>query len=216
MSKILIVDDNSDHSETIKHNLEIFLDEINSKLEVMTILPMKEPSNYFNFFQENEISVLIIDEKLNEKAIDESGPVDYKGSDLVSFLREKLKELPIFCISNYTDVEELKKKYKYYEDIINRKDFIEDTDKFAPKIWRSAQNFFNENLTELNEFNVLAREVSSGDKDPKKMERLNALQSMLEIPFNGFDDRTKWLNEYENQISKLEELKTKIEDKLNE
>lgn len=214
MSKILIVDDNIEHSETLQNNLEIYLDGIKSELEVITILPFKDPSEYFNFFQVNEISVLIIDEKLNEQAVDDSGPVDYKGSDLVSFLREKLKELPIFCISNFTNVEDLKKKYSHYDDIINRLEFIEDTDKFAPKIWRSAQNYFNENQSELNEFNKLAQEISSGDTSPEKIERLNALQTMLEIPFNGFDDRTKWLNQYENQISKLEELNNKIKEHL--
>lgn len=214
MNRILIIDDNEEYSDTIKTNLEIFLSNINSKLEVITCLPLKEPSLYFNYFQEKEIAVLIIDEKLNEKAVDDDGPVGYKGSDLVSFIREKRKELPIFCISSYTDVEELKNKFSEYEEIFNRKDFLLDTDKYAPKIWRAAKNFFKENFVELNEFNILTREVSNGDTSPEKIERLNALQSMLEIPFNGFDDRTKWLNLYENQISKLEDLKNKIEEKL--
>lgn len=214
MSKILIVDDNNDYSDTLKTNLEIYLSSIKSNLEVITCLPMKEPGLYFNYLKDNEISVLIIDEKLNEKAVGVNGPVDYKGSDLVTFIRQKNKELPIFCISSYPDVEELKNKYSEYEEIFSRKEFLLDTDKYAPKIWRAAKNFYNENLEKLDEFNTLTREVSSGDKDPEKIKQLSALQALLEIPFNGFDDRTKWLSVYEDQISKLEELKNKIEQRL--
>jgi len=215
MAKIAIIDDNTDQSGTVKNNIEISLSEIGSDLEVITSIPFKDPNAYFDFIEKNGVCVLILDEMLNDQAIDETGPVDYKGSDLVTALRTKLPDFPIFALTVIPSDGDLKEKYSLYEDIISRKEFYEDANKFVPKFWRAAKNYLQENIDEFSEFNELTTKISGGDKDPELIKKLQALQVKLELPFSGFDDRNAWLNEYESQINSLEKLNEIIKSKLS-
>lgn len=214
MAKIAIIDDNIDNSDTVKANIELALAEITSSLEVITSLPFRNPEDYFNYIQDNEICVLILDEKLNDLPIDENGPIDYKGSYLVTILRQKLKDLPIFALTNYASSEELSEKYSLYEDIINKGEFYKDSEKFIPKIWRAAKNYLKENIDGFSQFNELTKEISGGNNDPELIKKLQALQVKLELPYSGFEDRNTWLNEYEKQINSLEELNELFKAKL--
>jgi hypothetical protein len=216
MSSIAIIDDNTGQSETVKTNIEIALDEIGSNLVVITAVPFKNPNDYFQFIEENDICVMILDEMLNDQANDENGPVGYKGSDLVTALRTKLPDFPIFALTVIPSDADLKDKYSQYEEIISRKEFYDDANKFVPKFWRAAKNYLKENIDELSEFNVLTKEISGGNKDPDLIKKLQALQIKLELPFSGFDDRNAWLSEYEVQINSLETLNEIIKSKLDE
>ena len=215
MAKIAIIDDDTDQSGTVRENLELALAEIGSDLEVITSIPFADPNDYFNFIEENEVCVLILDEKLNDKSNDGKAPVNYLGSQLVSVLRSKLIEFPIFAITNYIDEADLKEKYSEYEDVIARKEFLLETEKYFPKIWRAAKNYLNENEDELSQFNELTKAISGGNNDPELIKKLQALQVKLELPFSGFDDRNAWLNEYESQINSLEKPNSIIKSKLD-
>lgn len=215
MAKIAIIDDNREQSGTVLNNIEIALAEMGSDLEVITSVPFKDPNDYFNFIEQNEVCVLILDELLNDQSNDKSGPVSYKGSDLVTVLRTKLPEFPIFALTVIPTNDDLKYKYSQYEDIISRKEFYDDSNKFVPKFWRAAKNYLKENVDELSEFNELTTQISGGNKDPELIKKLQALQIKLELPFSGFNDRNVWLNEYEKQIESLEKLNEIIKSKLD-
>lgn len=214
MATIAIIDDNKDQSGTVQNNIEIALTELGSDLKVITSVPFKDPNDYFSFFEKNEVCVLILDEMLNDQANDESGPVDYKGSDLVTALRAKLPDFPIFALTVIPTDGDLKHKYNLYEDIISRKEFYDDANKYVPKFWRAAKNYLKENIDEFSEFNELTKEIAGGSKDPELIKKLQALQIKLELPFSGFDDRNSWLNEYAEQIQSLTELNEIIKSKL--
>ncbi|MBP6023290.1 hypothetical protein [Ferruginibacter sp.] len=215
MSSIAIIDDNTGQSDTVKTNIEMALDEMESSLTVITAVPFANPNDYFQFIEQNDICVMILDEMLNDQANDERGPVDYKGSDLVSTLRSKLPDFPIFALTVIPTDENLKAKYSQYEDIISRKEFYEDANKYVPKFWRAAKNYLKENIDEFSQFNELTQAISGGNKDPELLKKLQALQVKLELPYSGFEDRNTWLNEYEKQIESLEELNKIIKAKLN-
>ncbi len=214
MATIAIIDDNKDQSGTVRTNIEIALSELKSDLKVLASVPFTDPNDYFDFIEQNEICVLILDEMLNDQANDGNAPVDYKGSDLVTAIRTKLPDFPIFALTVIPTDGDLKEKYSQYEDIISRKEFYDDSNKYVPKFWRAAKNYLKENIDELSDFNVLTMEISGGNKDPELIKKLQALQVKLELPFSGFDDRNAWLNEYESQINSLEKLNKIIKSKL--
>lgn len=215
MATVAIIDDNPEQSETILRNLEIAISEFNSELKAITSLPFKDPNEYFNFIDKYDVCVLILDEKLNDQPIDEYGPIDYKGSQLVTFLREKLKDFPIYSVTNFVAADELKEKESEFEEVIHRGDFIEQTNKYFPRILRASKNYLKENLDELSEFNDLTIAISGGNKNPELIKKLQALQVKLELPFSGFNERNIWLNEYENQINLLEKLNEIIKSKMD-
>lgn len=213
--KIAVIDDNADQRATVITNLEMGLEDIGSDLEIIGIEPFHEPNDYFNFIQSNDVCVILLDEKLHDQANSNGHPVTYKGSELVDFLREKLKDLPIFAMTVIPTDSELIAKYNQYEGIISRQDFYDHTDKYTPIFWRAAKNYLQENISELDEFNRLTTEVAGGDNDPEKIKKLQALQVRLEIPFSGFDSRKEWIDEYQKQLDALEILNEKIKNKLD-
>ncbi|MBB1644947.1 hypothetical protein [Sphingobacterium sp. UME9] len=215
MAAIAIIDDNFEQSETICANLEIEIEKNNSNLKVISSLPFRDLQAYFNFIEQNDVCILILDEKLNDQSILDGKPVEYKGSDLVKFLRHTLKNIPIYSVTSYHYVEELKESYSQFEDVIKRTDFIEETEKYFKKMWRLANNYLKENITELSEFNDILTKISSGDTTPDLQQRLKALQVKLELPFAGFDDRRSWLEEYDKKLGELQSLNEAIKKKLN-
>ena len=216
MATIAIVDDNPVQSGTILNNIEIAIHEFGSEFKVIATLPFPNPNDYFNFISSNDICVLILDEKLNDQPIDKNGPIDYKGSQLVTFLRHTLKDFPIYSVTNYDGVEDLQAKAQEFEEIIKRADFIKDTNKYFARIVRAANNYLRENLDELSQYNILTAEISGGNKDPQLLKELLALQVKLELPYSGFDDRNAWLNEYELLVESLENLNKIIKSKLDQ
>lgn len=214
MARIAIIDDDTDKSTTVQNNIEIGLTEIGSDLEVITSTPFRDPNDYFSFIEQNEVCVLILDEMLNDQAINEDGPVSYKGSELVVALRRKLPDFPIFALTVIPSDGDLNDKYNQYEEIISRKEFYDNANKFVPKFWRAAKNYLKENIDELSQFNELTKEISGGNNDPELIKKLQAIQIKLELPFSGFDDRNAWLTEYESQINALEKLNEIIKAKL--
>ena len=214
MPRIAIIDDNPDQSSSTRRSIELELMSLDSTLEVITALPFKDPNHYFDFIQRNEVCVLVLDQMLNDQKVDETGSVDYKGSQIIKELRSKLIDLPIFALTVYTTDEDLKEKYKEYDDIISRDEFYKDAGRFVPKFWRAARNYLRENIDELSRFNEITKAVSGGDQDPEIIKELQALQVKLELPFSGFENRSEWLNEYENQLKELEEINQMIKAKL--
>ncbi len=214
MAKIAIIDDNKDQSSTVRKNIVIALNDIESNLEVITSVPFKDPNSYFDFIEQNEVCVIILDEKLNDQANDESGPVAYKGSELVSFLRQRLPDFPIFALTVFSNDEDLNHKFDQYEDIISREDFYKNSAKYVPKFRRAAKNYLKENIDAVSEFNDLAKMIAGGNTDSDLLKRLQALQIKLDLPFAGFDDRNSWLNAYEEQIQSLDSLNAIIKSKL--
>ena len=215
MPTIAIIDDNSDQSSTAKVNMEMELENLSSSLNVITSFPFRDQNDYFQFIEDNDVCVLVLDEQLNDQAFNEDeGPVGYKGSQLVTTLRTRLKELPIFALTVIPTAKDLSSKYPLYEDIISRKEFINNTEAYVPKIWRAAKNYLKENLDNFSRFNEITKEISGGNKDENLIKELRALQAKLELNFSGFEDRNSWLNEYENQINNLESLNDLIKSKI--
>ena len=214
MASIAIIDDNLDQSDTLKIALKQYLENLENPFEVITQFPFKDINKYFDFIDQNEVCVLILDERLNNQSIGQQEPVDYKGNQLVSIIRERYKEFPIFSVTTYADDEDLKEKFSEFEYIIKRDEFVEEGSKYVPIILRAAQRFLESNLSELDEYARLAKEIAGGDNNPEKIKKLKALQVKLELPITGFEDRQSWLNEYELHIKDLEQLKKKLETKL--
>jgi len=214
MPQIAIIDDNADQSGTVKGYTELVLDEIGSDLSVITSFPLRDINSYSEYIADNDVAVIIIDEKLNDQSFDENGPVDYKGNQLVTVLRENQKELPIFTITAIADDPDLLEKLSDYDYIIPRSDFYKSSERYVPIIARSAQRYLEQNRNELSEFDSLTRHIASGEYTDEDVNRLSALKVKLELPFTGFDDRKEWLEKYDQQIEKLKALRELLKSKL--
>ncbi|MFD0962555.1 hypothetical protein [Pseudofulvibacter geojedonensis] len=213
-----IIDDNKDQRETLKLALEAHLEDKESSLGVLDIFPFVTESfdEYFSWIEENEIICLIFDERMHNESEEDKGPVDYRGNELVTIIRNKFKEIPIYVITSHKGDPDLQAKFSYFEDIIDRQEFIDEGEKYVDRFIRASQRFLEENSQELNEFQELSELIASGKASKEDNERLKALQVKLDLPLNQeLGERSDWLDEYESMISSLESLKEEIESKIS-
>ena len=127
MPTIGIIDDREDVRKTLRMGMKTVLE---SDWNTVDSSPLPQLNDYLSWIGTNKIVSLIVDEKLNEIALDLSGAVDYYGHDLVDFLRSRLKTFPIFVVTSYPDEQSLKDRFKDVEAIIDRRHFLKTLENY--------------------------------------------------------------------------------------
>lgn len=219
MSKIAIIDDNKSQRDTLKSILKSHLYNLESSLEVIDTFPFPDDliHQYNEWIEQNEIVCLIFDEQMHNDSEEGSGPVGYRGNQLVMEIRKTFKDIPIYVITSHKNDDDLQAKFSEFEDIIGREEFILDGEKYVRRFIRASQGFLEENIAELSELKELSELVASGKNSEEDLAKLKALQLKLNITLDSsLGERKDWLDEYESKIQVLEQLQKKIENKIIE
>lgn len=215
MPQIAIIDDNVDLSGTLKKTLNYYFKKFGSDFTVITQQPFHDINEYFQYVQKNEICLLILDERLNDKPSIDGSPVNYLGNQLVIELRKQLKDFPIVMITTFSDEDDVQEKQSEFEYLLKRDDITDNesvANLYIPRIIRAAQRYLELNNKELTEYNLLTQKVAAGETSAENLKQLEALQTKLGLPVIGYDDRGAWLEKYEEHIKDLDTLKSKLED----
>jgi CheY-like chemotaxis protein len=210
MPSIAIIDDRSDQRDTIKNLIE--LSDIGS-WEVISEEPLTELEDYISWIIENDISVILLDEKLNET----DTRVGYNGHELVDLIRSRIPTLPIFVITSFKDDEEVLSRFKEVEAIIERQEeFIHDPEKFIPRFIRSGQKFTEANLEELDRLSTIAKRIVTQEASPEEIKEAEAVKQKLSIAFDikQLTHRSELINNLEAELEELNSLKDKIKTYL--
>ena len=204
MPTIGIIDDRPDLRVTLKRSLDLeLLDEWSSIDED----PLSKLEDYPSWLTENEVCVLLLDEKLHEQA-----PVDYNGHDVVDFLRKHLPTLPIFVITAYPENEDLLKSFKDVEGIIPRTKFSKDASEYVSRITRSAQRFLESFQSELTQLAEISERIAQGKAKKKDKENAEAIQNKISLafPYEALESRSELLGELESKLKDLEKMRKDI------
>ncbi len=205
-SIIGIVDDRVDIRESLKRRIQLKLRELGVNWTVIDIDPFENKDAYISWIMENEIAVLILDEKLHEGASDKPN-VDYNGSELITSLRQRLKDFPVYILTSYKDDEDLQNQFSQFEEIWDRKTFIEKAKDYIPRIIRAGQRFLQSHQTQLARLSELSKKIAAGQATTDDKIELGTLQANLQIPFTPIiTDRESWLSQYEGKLKELDEL----------
>lgn len=214
MPKITIVDDRKDFRTTLKRKIEAFF--IKSKLkdwEVMDISPFQNKSEYFPWLLENDVVVLILDERLQEN-IEESESVNYKGSELIEEIRRHLKEFPVYAITNYSRDPDLQSKFPLFDEILDRNSFYSKADEYITRFIRSGQRYIQSHNKILTRISELSQKLAVGDATNEETLELRGLQEGLNLSSVEIIDREAWLHKYQEKLDELDKLSIQIEEFL--
>ncbi len=110
MPGICIIDDRVDIRGTLENKIRFVLKKKQLDWTIISQDPFLDKSEYLNFINETDIGVLILDERLHESGTGQQS-VNYNGSDLVIFLRQYLKNFPIYSITSYHEDDELENQF---------------------------------------------------------------------------------------------------------
>ena len=217
MPKIIIIDDNQDLSDTLRKQLSRNLRNLGSDLDVITRLPFKARDQYYAFLDSEDACALILDQRLTDIPLPGGDAVGYQGNDLGIELRKKLKDIPIFVITAYpTDAPGLKESFGDFENIIGRNEFNDNSEQYTKQILRTVHRYFKENRAELYELGELSTRIAQGETSDEALQQLESLQVKLAIPISDYPERTAWLNGFEVQIDRMNELRDLLERRLEE
>lgn len=210
MPKIVIIDDRNDYRITLRRLIDTHLVENWVSIDIE---PLKKLEEYSDWLYQNEISIIILDERLHEQTDD----IKYDGHDLVEYVRKHKPEIPIFIITSWPRDSELRKRFKDVEDIIPRKEFAKQANEYVPRIIRSGQKFYDTFYEELNKMSILSEKIAKGEANKEDIGNLQALRIKLNFGYQSetFIKNDALLEKLEKQLEELDNIKKEIEKKIN-
>lgn len=217
MKNIGLIDDKDKSRRAFMLKLNLELEKLYPGWKLIDSKPFHDPETYRQWILENEISVLIIDERLDEEKLADGSYVQYFGSDLVKELRNYFKDIPIYCITNIEITENLKNALSYFNLILSRKKFDDDIDNYLNSFIKSGISFYTEFHKELARLGELSEKIARGEAKGDDLHEIQALQTRLLIPHwtEELKSREKYLRELERNIGEVKSMQEKLLDYLN-
>lgn len=218
MKNIGLIDDKNVSRRAFKLKVELALEVYYPGWKIIDRKPFKEYFMYRQWILENDISVLIIDERLDEEKLDDGTFVRYFGSDLVKDLRKFLKDFPIYCITNIEITPQLKEALSFFNLTINKQRFDEEVENYLSLFIRSGLSFYTEYKKELSRLGELSEIIAKGDKTEEILTEINSLQTRLTIPHIdlGLRNREEYNKELESKIKDIKVWKKELIKYLDE
>ncbi|MFN1217142.1 hypothetical protein ACKW6Q_09160 [Chryseobacterium kwangjuense] len=214
MYNLGLIDDRETSREALK--LSIKRPMIGKGWDVIDTPPFAEVSDYINWINENEISVIVIDEKLNDQA------TSCLGHDVVKYLKTFFNDIPIFCITAYPREENLNSVYDLYYLIISKSDFEAKRDEYVNLMIKSGEDFYKEFNDKKNKISELSIKKANNEIIAGEEKELSNLQEFIKNHFGSDNNETldSWLQEFSQGIKDYEliaeEIKKHITDDLGE
>lgn len=212
MKNIGLIDDKDKSRRAFMLKLNLELEKTFPGWSVIDSKPFTEPDTYRQWILENEISVLIIDERLDEEKLEDGTYVKYFGSDLVKELRNYFKDIPIYCITNIEITEQLKNALGYFNLILSRNKFDDDIDNYLNSFIRSGISFYTEFQRELGRLGELSEMIAKGNASEEDLKEIHSLQTTLLIPHwtGELKSRENYLTELENKIDEIKSMQEEL------
>lgn len=214
MPAIGLVDDRQEIRETTTEQIKMALP---NKWECIDTDPFPEMRDYNAWITENNISVLVLDQRLNEQGSRSQTRVSYKGHKLVDYLRQHFPTIPIYIVSTYIeDEDDIKRRFSQVEELILRQDFTRSYKQYVPRMVRAAQQYINSLEDDLSSLAKLSKLSATGAATPKNLNRLNAIRQKLNLAFPSAEymNNQALLSELSETLKKMQGLKSKIQKHL--
>lgn len=212
MKYIGLVDDRDTQRRAFKLRLDTKLELSYPDWEIVDIKPFKDPKDYNSWINENEICLLIVDERLNEEPLEDGSTVDYYGSKLINELRTSYKDFPIFCVTSHTISDSLKAVVKDFNLTLSRATLESDIDNYLNSFIKFGESFYKENQKELSRVSELSEKVAIGSATANDKDELRSLQVNLMIPHisSGLGTQEAYIKELESNIEKIKRIQDDI------
>lgn len=214
MKNIGYIDDNDAAREAFALSIKLKLNNNHAEWDIVDTKPFVEKEDYRTWILENEISVIITDERLADAPLNDAGDVysSMLGSDLVKYLRIHFKDYPIYCITNVSITEKLKATLGFFNLILSQREFDNGIDNFVNLFVMSGESWYKDYEKDLSRIGELSEKIATGVAEEGERKELKSLQTRLLIPHatEQVVDRSEYLDELEKTIEKIKEHQNQL------
>jgi hypothetical protein len=203
---IAIVDDRQEMRETVAKIIKLDLAELQLDWNVISCAPLPNVNDYLAWVQENDVCVLVLDENLSEEHAHGSDAVSYPGHAVASLLRKQKPDLPQFIVTSVAASQDLDASGADLEDIIARRDFVENSSKYVQRMVRAGQSFVGRYEDDLAELTRIADAVVNENVSQADLNAAGAIRAKLQMAYDIEEIRTlqNWLIRAEEATKALE------------
>jgi CheY-like chemotaxis protein len=214
MRYFAILDDTADGKETIMRVLPHELPEGWGLIEAPLL---GTAADYPDWLVQNQVGVLLVDQKLNEEVAVGEDPVTYKGSDVLQTVQRAMPGFPLVVLTAYSNDEDLVANKGKADYVMSRATFVTELSDYVERLVRHATDFFTHYQQQLADFSALSQKQAQGQATAEEQAKLKALQGLFDWPtmrspkddaFDAIEKRMKDLEALRAKVAPL--LKAKL------
>jgi hypothetical protein len=175
--------------------------------------PLETLSEYSVWIVKQDVKVLVLDERLGEQATDSTSHVDYRGHQVVDYLRKRLPTFPIFILTAFPNDEALVARFGSVEGILDRSQWSKDAKGYIQRMVRAGERFAETYEKELSDLSKLAAKAAAGSANAQELQKMRAMQVTLGIVTTA-DISTKQsstMNKLDEKLKAFDKVVKKIE-----
>ncbi|MFA5011258.1 MAG: hypothetical protein WC644_04820 [Ignavibacteria bacterium] len=213
MKSIGIIDDRTDVLETTSNAIRSVLTDEFQDWSLIATQPFEKLDEYRSWIIENDLGVIVIDQKLNENKVKEKYFSPFLGNQIINNIWGNFKDLPIFGLTNYS-VEAMNDVKAITYDIIERPKFTSNIETYVRMFVKSGENFYKLNRDKLERLSELAEIIALGNATDRDKTEAKGLQLDLQIPHFASDaiSHEEYIRKLEKNLNEIKDFKSKIED----
>jgi hypothetical protein len=182
-----------------------------SNWSVVPMEPPKAERDVFHSLDENDVTVLITDWRLNEGSKGQR-VVNYEADRLIAEIRQRRPTFPIFVVTGYKG--EANAHLRHVEGVYDRTDLANGLENILPQMLRAGQRRFDEQREMLARADVLARRVAAGKATADERKELNGLQGLFQAELPTLMTLDGVLSEFTSIEKRANTLLRKVKSRI--
>lgn len=203
-----LIDDNDDTRDSVKRTL---VEELPDGWDVISSPPKPRLSQTLAWVRDSEISVLLLDERLNQTM-----NVPYSGHEVAAALRQQRPEFPVFVVTAYPNEDDLVGAENHLDGIVSRLSISARPEVYVPRFVRAGVRFIEQHEADLAKLSALSMKIAQGTASAADKRKVAALQAGLQLRFFSQDETTMAaaVDELEATMEQAETLQQQLEEAI--
>ena len=217
MPTIGVIDDRQEVRSLAKSRLERALGTVAPQdgWEVVTSPPLGALEDYAGWLSENDVAVLLLDQRLDESHEMER---PYSGSDILNIVHPRMFDLPVYYFTAAPDAT-VEAGATRVRAVLDQQEFFDNTNPWVEEFVREGTRYEQQLARKLSRLGELSERAATGEAQPEELEEATSLRQELQLPFESSSatkertdaNRAELLEALEQQIAALERLANQLE-----
>lgn len=178
METIAVIDDRQKMRETVVAVIVRALKKLGVDWNVIESAPLPAIEDYAEWIQDNDVLVLVLDEKLNEEVAGGDG-IEYSGHQVAELVRRQFPDLPQFIVTAIADSEDLEDASQL-DAVVAREEFMNHSNTYVERMVRIGMSYSKRYSEELADLTALSEKLASGSLSSEELDRLNSLRGKVQ------------------------------------